>query len=50
MDKFTKFDFISSLLFKGSFTLECSRAERSKDQNKATAVTTKLQQQHCTKH
>jgi len=28
---------------KGSFRLERSRAERSKDRNKATAVTTKLQ-------
>jgi len=28
---------------KGSFTLERSRAERSKDHNKATAVTTRLQ-------
>jgi len=27
---------------KGSFTLERSRAERSKDHNKATAVITKL--------
>jgi len=28
---------------KGSFRLERSRAERSKNRNKATAVTTKLQ-------
>jgi len=30
-------------LGKGSFTLERSRAERSKDHNKTTAVTPKLQ-------
>jgi len=30
-------------LLKGSFRLERSRAERSKDRSKATAVTTKLQ-------
>jgi len=31
------------LLLYGSFTLKRSRAERSKDHNKAKAVTTKLQ-------
>jgi len=41
-------------MFKGSFRLERSRAERSKDRNKATAVITKLQRSNAlicfTKH
>jgi len=39
---FTSF-FIRSQMFPYFVTLERSRAERSKDHNKATAVTTKLQ-------